>query len=49
MVNKTKFSFVPILDWDQVYSDEHLVKLWKITAAEMAFIESKIRLMPNAR
>jgi site-specific DNA-methyltransferase (adenine-specific) len=48
-VNKTKFSFVPILDWDQVYSDEHLLKLWKITAAEMAFIESKIRLMPNAR
>ena len=46
-VNKAKFSFVPALSWDQDYSDPILAKRWKLTASEIAFIDSKIRTMPN--
>jgi len=41
------YSFVPMQDFDQSWSDEKLYKKYKLTADEIAFVESLVRPMEN--
>ena len=47
-VNRSKFAFVPVLNWNVLHTDEDLAREYELTPADSAFIESKIRPMPNA-
>ena len=42
-LTKSAYSFVPILDVNEEWTDEKLVKRYGLTADEVTFIESKIR------
>jgi len=44
-ITKDTFAFVPILDMKEPWTDEKLYKKYKLTAEEIAFIESMIRPM----
>ena len=46
-ITKDRFSFVPILDIDTLWTDEKLYERYGLTTEEIAFIESKIRPMEN--
>ena len=46
-ITKDRFSFVPILDIDTLWTDEKLYERYGLTKEEIAFIESKIRPMEN--
>jgi site-specific DNA-methyltransferase (adenine-specific) len=41
------YSFVPIQDFTESWTDEKLYKKYKLTKAEVEFIESMIRPMDN--
>ena len=45
MASKTVYSFVPIQDFTQEWSDEKLYKKYCLTKDEIEFIESMIRPM----
>ena len=44
-ITKESYSFVPLLDMDDEWTDAMLYKRYGITKEEVAFIESKIRPM----
>jgi site-specific DNA-methyltransferase (adenine-specific) len=44
-ITKDTYAFIPILDMTKRWNDEKLYKRYKLTEEEIAFIESKIRLM----
>ena len=46
-LTKESYAFVPILDMSIRWTDEMLCERYGITPEEFAFIESKIRPMPN--
>ena len=45
MINKDAFQFVPLQDFSKPWTDEELYRKYKLTAEEIAFIESMIRPM----
>ena len=45
MASKTVYSFVPLQDFSEPWTDEKLYKKYNLTAEEIAFIESMIRPM----
>ena len=47
-ITKKSYAFVPILDMSIRWTDEMLCERYDITPEEFAFIESKIRPMPNS-
>ena len=48
MINKVSFSFVPMQDFSEPWTDEKLYKKYKLTKEEIVFIESMIRPMEVA-
>jgi site-specific DNA-methyltransferase (adenine-specific) len=44
-ITKDRFSFVPIQNFDELWTDEKLYKKYNLTAEEIEFIESMIRPM----
>lgn len=44
-IAKSNFMFVPKLDFNQFWDDEHLYKLFHISSDEIAFVEATIRPM----
>jgi len=44
---KKVYSFVPMQDFNEVWTDEKLYKKYGLTEEEIAFIESMIRPMEN--
>ncbi len=44
-ISKASFAFVPMQDFSKPWTDEELYKKYKLTAEEIAFIESMIRPM----
>jgi len=47
-IAQKNFSFVPIQDFSESWTDEKLYKKYKLTKAEIAFIESMIRPMDSS-
>lgn len=45
MINKTSFTFVPMQDFSEPWTDEKLYKKYGLTEDEIAFIESMVRPM----
>jgi len=44
-ITRERFNFVPLVDYDQEWTDEKLYKKYKLTKEEIEFIESMIRPM----
>jgi site-specific DNA-methyltransferase (adenine-specific) len=44
-ITKNAYTFVPILNMDESWTDEKLYKKYRLTAEEIAFIESMVRSM----
>ena len=44
-ITKNSYSLVPLLNMDEVWTDEKLYKKYGLTAEEIAFIESMVRSM----
>jgi site-specific DNA-methyltransferase (adenine-specific) len=44
---KTVYSWVPVQDWSEIWTDEKLAEKYDLTEDEIAFIESMIRPMEN--
>jgi len=44
-ITKDSYSFVPILDMNQIWTDKKLYKRYGLTPEEIEFIESKIKPM----
>lgn len=42
---RSTYTWVPQQAWDRIWSDEELYKKYKLTADEVAFIESMVRPM----
>jgi site-specific DNA-methyltransferase (adenine-specific) len=48
-ITKESYQFVPIQDFNEVWTDEKLYKKYGLTKDEIAFIESMIRPMENSQ
>ena len=48
-ITKESYSFVPILDMNEPWTDEELYAKYGLTAEEIAFIESMIRPMDTGK